>query len=197
MTKIVLKSDASAEESGRPEIRTESVFEAKILSVEDRETKWWATEYDSDVKLLDENGEPYKTREYNFKFELQDPEFPGRWVWGSTSQAFSMKPNCKLANWIKSILDEPVLPEGFSINITPGVDPDTGEEVESDLVGLNCRVVVKARKRDDGSYSNWVSDVHPTKVPSGSVQERVQEHLAGNDEAPAEAEAYNPADEPF
>lgn len=169
--------------SDRPEISQESTFEVEILGVEHRETRWDATDKDGN-KLLNADGEHYKNMEFNFRFAIKDEggKHDGRWVWGSTSDWFSTSSRCKLANWIKAILDEPVLPEGFTI------DP------EQDLDGLRCRVVVQAKKRDDGSYSNWVSDVFPTKAGAG-VQDRVQEHLAGNEEK--EAPAFDAANEPF
>lgn len=165
------------------QITSKMVFEVEVLSVEHRDSKWFATDYDTNERLLDEDGQPYKKKEFNFKFGIvEEGAFKGKWVWGSTSDYFRDTAKCKLANWIKAILDEPVLPEGFTI------DP------EEDLKGMRCRVVVNAKKRDDGSYSNWVEDVLPTKG-GGSPQQRVQEHLAQN-EAPEEP-AYDPDNEPF
>jgi hypothetical protein len=169
--KIQLKTQATDGAGGgsdRPEITQESTFEVKILGVEHRETRWDATDKDGN-KLLNEEGNTYKNKEFNFRFGIED-EGPhnGRWVWGSTSDWFSTSSRCKLANWIKAILDEPVLPEGFTI------DP------EEDLTDLRCRVVVQAKKRDDGTYSNWVSDVFPTKAGASSTQQRVQEHLGAS-----------------
>lgn len=180
--KIQLKAPEARDNGNRGDITKESTFEAKILSVVHRDTKWDATDREGN-KLLDEDGNYYKNKEFNFKFViLGDPEISPdsdpRWVWGSTSDWFSTDARCKLANWIKAILDEPVLPEGFAI------DP------EEDLDGCMCRIVVQAKKRDDGSYSNWVSDIFPSKGVTQTTQDRVQEQQA-------ETPAYDPAEEPF
>jgi len=188
MTVIKLKS-GNNDDDDRTQISEESVFEVTVLDVAERETQWYATDRDTQKQLLNADGNPYKNREFNFKFKIIDPDGPynNRFVWGTTGLLLGTWPTCKLSNWIRAILDEPVLPEGFAIDL----DGSENDDKVGGLDGLRCRVVVKAKKRDNGSFSNWVSDVYPAKADQ-TVQERVQEHLAPNENA-----GYDPNEEPF
>jgi hypothetical protein len=170
MVEMVLKP--KREEGDYPDrepIPEKAVFEAEILSVELRDTRW------DDEYNTDEDGNPLKKKEYNFKFGVLDEgEFKDRWVWGSTSNWFADDPRCRLTQWIKAILDEDILPEGFVF------DTDN-------LVNMRCRVIIGAKQRKNGTgIANWVEEVRPSKGV----------RLA---EAPAEepAAAYDPDEEPF
>lgn len=150
-----------------PDITTDTVFEAEVLKVDLRESRW-------------KNDDGSVKNEFNFRFKiLDDGPQKGRYVWGTTPTWFNSHHKCKLANWVKALLDEPLLPEGMELDV-------------QDLVGLKGRVMVDAKPKADGDgYWNNVKDVFPSRITPGSVK---APEAPGPGPAPKE---YDPDDEPF
>ncbi len=123
----------------------QSVFEAKLLKVELKDTPW-----------DDEDNPGHKKQQFNFRFEVTDGgDFDGRWFWGSTQDFLSPSPANKLRQWVQALLDEDVLPQGFDLET-------------DDLEGLPCRIIVHAKDKfqDDGTFiktSNWVEEVRASR----------------------------------
>lgn len=98
-------------------------------------------------------------------FQVTDPgQFDGRKVDGMTSTAFVNHAECRMYQWVSSLLGGGGLPEGFVFKT---------EDVE----GLDCEVLVemKEKPRRDGNgmwINNSVVDVRPAEnrpVPVGSA----------------------------
>src|SRR4051812_860813 len=52
----------------------------------------------------------------NWTFTINTPgEWQGKRIWGNTSLVFNTNPNCKLRNWVSSILNAP-LDTGFQLD---------------------------------------------------------------------------------
>ncbi len=154
--KLTLDSQEETGAAGGSALRVpaphESVFEAEVLEVKHQNSRW---KFD--------NSDEFK-KEFNFKFRVLDAgDFHDRFFWGSTPEWFSNDPRCKLQRWIKSVYDEPVLPQGFEL------DTD-------DLADMRCIIVIHAKEkafREDGEHLNqdgsakmvnWVADVLPSKA---------------------------------
>lgn len=122
-----------------PGAQNNTVLEAEVIGIELQDSRW----------TDDRTGELKK--ELNFKFKSIEPgDFHDRWFWGSVSTWFSDKPTCKLRQWVQGILDVDVLPDGYVLNT-------------DQLIGLQCRILIGAKARDDGSLANWVSEVRPSR----------------------------------
>lgn len=181
MVKLAVQKAASGED--RQLIPDNTPFEAKVLSVEERDSYFWVDKDDHSQG---------KQKELNFKFSIIDPggDNNNRWVWGSTSNYISTGTQNKLRRWVIAILDLDVLDEGFVL--------DT-----EDLVGRQCRIVVEQWVSDkidpetgENKRGNSVGEVRPSKEVRGGGQpaapaQTVESFRQENKPAP------NYDDEPF
>lgn len=122
-------------------IPVDTVLEAEVDKVEERETPFW----------IDQNDESKgKQRQVSFKFRITDAEHSGRVLFGNTPTTFSNHPDCKLRVWVQEILGVDTLPLGFKLDL-------------SQLEGAPIKVVVgnRSKKAADGSevVKDFVSDV--------------------------------------
>lgn len=109
-----------------------TIVEADIEQVEERETPFW---------IDDNDHEKGKQRQVSFKFRVTGPEeYKGRILFGNTTTTFSNHPDCKLRVWVQEILGVDQLPLGFKL--------DLGQ-----LEGAPIKVVVgnKTKKAADGT----------------------------------------------
>lgn len=147
-----------------------SVFEAKILSCDEQESRWPVDDNDPDGP---------KKMQLSLKFEVIDPEgeFNDRWVWGNCSAYLSTDPRNKLRQWTQGILDLDVLPEGYILNT-------------DEFVGRQARIVIGAKPKADGSgrTSNFVIEVRPSRFAQ-------PEAASTAPKTAAEFRAQNQADE--
>ena len=163
-----LKLQKSGESSGggdgdRQPFPANSVFEAKVLACDEQQSRWRIDENDPDS--------PFKMN-LNFKFEVIDPEgtFDRRWVWGNCAAYLSDKPQNKLRQWTQGILDLDVLPDGFALNT-------------DDFIGKQARIIVGAKTKDDGSVSNFVTEIRPSRqAPTASNAAEFRAQNAADDE---------------
>ena len=110
--------------------------------------------------IFHEDNDPEKPlrKEVSFKFKVIDDDYTGRVLWGTTTQSFVDHPNCKLRNWVQSILGVDELPPGFTFR-------------PSRITGAICRVVVE----------------HGKPKADGTVRERVRTVLPATDDTTAES----------
>lgn len=122
-----------------------TAFEATVLSVEQKDSRWLVNP--------DNESEGYK-QELNFKVQLIDPNndaYDKRWLWGSCTAWLSDSPQNKLRQWAIAILDLDLLPEGYILET-------------DDFVGKQCRVIVEQWTSKDGEKTgNAIKDFRPTK----------------------------------
>lgn len=128
----------------RAPIPNNSVFEATLVGIEEKDSLWDLDETDPSKG---------KKKQFSWKFSIIDPDgtFDGRWVWGNTGTFFGTGPQNKLRQWVQGVLDAEVLPEGYAL------------DTES-LHGLQCRIIVEAKEKQSGGISNRVKEVRPSKV---------------------------------
>ena len=90
-------------------IPDQTIVEADIESVEERETPW-------DVD--DNDPSKGKAKQVSFKFRVTGPEeYKGRVLFGNTTTTFSNHPDCKLRVWTQEILGQDKLPLGFKLDL--------------------------------------------------------------------------------
>jgi hypothetical protein len=123
-----------------------TVFEARVISIVERDSKW------------DDDYNPgQKKREYNFRFEVDDPDHPdhqGRWFWGNTNTYFADTATNKLRQWIGAIEDLDVFPEGYVVDL---------DEIESRRPRV--RIIIKAGERANGEgIWNGVKELRPSRL---------------------------------
>lgn len=126
-------------------IEDDSVFDAEIISIAERERET-------------KDGEKYK--QLNWRFVIVDDEvYDGKNVWGDTSLAFHDLPECKLRNWAMAILGGDI-PIGWKGNT-------------DEFVGTRVRIAVGAREYEkDGveKVYNFVREVLPDRVPGAPAK---------------------------
>jgi hypothetical protein len=99
-----------------------------------------------------------ETQSLEFEFTIKTPgEFEDKRIWGTVPLWFSMNPNCRLRNWVQSIL---------------GTELESGYELDTDdLIGRNARIVVGHREGKNASAGRtfaFVADVLPSRVTAAT-----------------------------
>lgn len=105
-------------------------------------------------KVLPAKGDRPEKTMLDFEFTIKTPgEWENKRIWGSVALWFSMSPNCRLRNWVQSIL---------GAELEPGYELDT-----DDLIGRNARITVQYR-HGAGAYEGrtfqQVGDVLPSRT---------------------------------
>ena len=94
----------------------------------------------------------------DFEFPFTDPgDWENKRIWGSVALWFSMSPQCRLRNWVQSILNTP---------LEAGYELDT-----DDLIGRNARISVQYRHGTgpyEGRIFQQVGDVLPSRKQAAS-----------------------------
>lgn len=109
-------------------------------------------------KVLPAKGDRPEKTMLDFEFTIKTPgEWEDKRIWGSVALWFSMSPQCRLRNWVQSIL---------GTELEPGYELDT-----DDLIGRNARITVQYR-HGTGAYEGrtfqQVGDVLPSRTQAAS-----------------------------
>ena len=135
MVKVQMQQAPTSEEFAP--IPAGEILEAEVESVTLRE-----------MPFKDDDGNP--VQRFEFKFNIIEGEWAGRWVYGSTSLIFNDNPNCKLRAWSQEIMNVDSFPAGYQLET-------------DDLVGKVCRIHVGQRKGNNDRIYSTVSDVIRSK----------------------------------
>lgn len=99
------------------------------------------------------------THQVSFKFKVIDEgEYHNRVIWDQVPPYFNDSDKCKLRLWTQAITGNDKMPDGYVF--------DT-----EDLVGLNCRIVLKAFMKKDGTVGNGVKEILRAESTTASVTE--------------------------
>lgn len=93
--------------------------------------------------------------EVNFAFKVVDedyPEYKNQWLWGTAKPYLDNSDNCRLRLWLQAVYGIDKLPADYSLKVTD-------DDQIPDLLGLQCRVLVRNRQKVDGTKTHSVKDV--------------------------------------
>jgi hypothetical protein len=136
-------SDFTLEE-GLQTLPEDTVLEANVQAVEDRETPW---------NIDDNDPSKGKRREVSFVFQVTEPgDHQGRIFYGNTPTYFDSSPNCRLRVWVEEILGADELPVGFRFNT-------------ADLIDMPVKIALGVGKKKG---KNFVADVIRNRASVGA-----------------------------
>lgn len=103
-------------------IPAETICEAEVVNVEDKETPFWVD---------DDDHSKGKSHQFSFRFKITSGEFKGLVVFGNTPTWLSE--NSKLGSWVREILASDELPD----------------ELDTDnLIGLPVTLIIGNRSKE-------------------------------------------------
>lgn len=103
-------------------IPADTIVEAEVVDVEEKETPFWVDEKDHSKG---------KSQQMSFRFKITDGEYAGMTVFGNTSCWFTE--NSKLGSWVREILAQDELPD----------------ELDTDnLIGLPVTLIIGNRTKE-------------------------------------------------
>lgn len=126
MTQFTMPAEETTEEGGTAPkefklLPDGAILLAEVLEAEERDSFFWIDKEDHSKG---------KQREVNFKFAIiEEGEYKGWKVWGTTPTTFNHNENCKLRHWVEEIFAWDEVPAGTTF--------DT-----SDLLGQPVSVII-------------------------------------------------------
>ena len=132
-------------EEGQQTLEEDTVLEANVVGVEERETPW-------DIDQNDPS--KGKRREVSFVFQVTEAGAnQGRIFYGNTPTYFDSSPNCRLRVWVEEILGADELPVGFKFNT-------------EDLLDMPVKIALGVGKKKG---KNFVADVIRNRSSVGAT----------------------------